>query len=171
MRPLLASALAFASLLFLPSCAGYRVGPVKSAQLQNVQTIAVPNVKNMTLEPRIDVHVTNAIISRLQEDGTYKVATQGNADAALEVTITNIERRQLRSARFNTLRTRELGLNLLLEYRLVDLRTQEVLRRGIARGVTTVFIDANYQNAERQALPEAAQRAAERLVSNLSEGW
>ena len=171
MRPLLFSALALTSLLFLPSCAGYRVGPVKPAQLENVQTIAVPNVKNLTLEPRIDVHMTNAIISRMQEDGTYKVATQGNADASLEVTITEIQRRQLRSARFNTLRTRELGLNLMLTYRLVDLRTQEVLRQGSARGETTVFIDANYQNAERQAIPEAAERAAERLVSNLSEGW
>ena len=87
------------------------------------------------------------------------------------MTITDIERRQLRSARFNTLRTRELGLNLMVTYRLVDLRTQEVLRQGSARGETTVFIDANYQNAERQAIPEAAQRAAERIVSNLAEGW
>lgn len=171
MRPLLFSAIALAATVLMPSCAGYRVGPVKPEALQGVQTIAVPNVKNLTLEPRIDVHVTNAIISRMQEDGTYKINTQGGADASLEVTITNIERRQLRSARFNTLRTRELGLVMTLDYRLVDLRTQQVLRRGMARGETTVFIDANYQNAERQALPEAAQRAADRLVSNITEGW
>lgn len=171
MRSFLFPTLALAASLLFPSCAGYRVGPVKPEALQGVNTIAVPNVKNLTLEPRIDVHVTNAIISRMQEDGTYKVATQGSSDASLEVTITNIERRQLRSARFNTLRTRELGLLVSLDYRLVDLRSQEVIRQGTARGETTVFIDANYQNAERQAIPEAAQRAAERLVSNLSEGW
>ena len=36
-----------------------------------------PIVKNLTLEPRIDAHVTNAILSRLQEDGTYKVTKKG----------------------------------------------------------------------------------------------
>ena len=171
MRTYLLPALALAVMALFPSCAGYHIGGVKPAQLQGVQTIAVPNVKNLTLEPRVDVFVTNSIIARMQEDGTYKVANEGNADAKLEVSITNFDRRQLRSARFNTLRTRELGLSIGLEYRLVDLKTQEVLRRGTARGDTTVFIEGNHQNAERQALPEAAERAATRLVSNLSEGW
>ena len=80
-------------------------------------------------------------------------------------------RRQMRSARFNTLRTRELGLMLYLDFRLVDLRTQAVLRQGSVRGDTTIFIDSNYQAGEREALPEAAQRAADQLVSDLSEGW
>ena len=155
----------------MPSCTGYRIGAVKPAALEGINTLSVPNVKNLTLEPRVDVYMTNAIISRLQEDGTYRVATKGGADAVLECTIMNITRRQLRSARFNTLRTRELGLSIVVSYKLVDLRTQAVLRRGSARGNTTIFIDANYQNAERQAVPEAAQRVADQLVSDISEGW
>lgn len=171
MRSFLFSALALVTLVAMPSCAGYRIGAVKPAALEGINTISVPNVKNLTLEPRVDVYMTNAIISRIQEDGTYRVATQSGADAVLECTIENITRRQLRSARFNTLRTRELGLSIVVSYKLVDLRTQAVLRRGNARGNTTIFIDANYQNAERQAVPEAAQRVADQLVSDISEGW
>jgi hypothetical protein len=160
-----------ATVLSLAACAGYRVGPAKPTAMQGVATLAVPNVKNNTLEPRVDVMLTNAIISRLQEDGTYRVAREGAADAVLEVTLVRLERRQLRSARFNTLRSRELGLVADLEYRVVDLRTQEVISTGSVRGDTTIFADANYQNAERQAMPEVARRAAERLVSRIAEGW
>jgi len=153
------------------SCTGYHLGASKPAQMGDVHTLAVPNVKNLTLQPRIDVHFTNALISRLQEDGTYKVAREGAADAVVECTITKIERRQLRSARFNTLRSRELGLRVQVEYKVVDLRSQKLLQRGIVQGDTTVFADANFQNAERQALPEAATAAADTLVSRLAEGW
>jgi outer membrane lipopolysaccharide assembly protein LptE/RlpB len=171
MKNFLLPALAVISFALLPSCAGYHMGSVKPAALVNVHTLSVPNAKNLTLEPRIDAHVTNAVLSRLQEDGTYKVAREGAADAQLELTISKLERRQMRSARFNTLRTRELGLMMTVDYRLVDLRTQAVLRQGSVRGDTTIFIDSNYQAGEREALPEAAQRAADRLVSHLSEGW
>ena len=159
------------ALLFLPSCAGYRLGSVKPSAFRDIHTISVPTVKNRTLEPRIDAHVTNAIISRFQEDGTYKIATSGDADAALEVTILRFDRRQLRSARFNTLRTRELGLIMTLEYQFVNLHTQTLLKKGTVRGETTVFMDGNHQSGERQALPEAADRAADSLVSIISEGW
>ena len=160
-----------AAAVFAVSCTGYHIGASKPARLANVHTIAVPNFKNMTLDPRIDVFFTNALISRMQEDGTYKVARSGAADAILECTITSMERRQLRSARFNTLRSRELGLRAMIEYKLIDAATQQVLVQGNVRGESTVFADANFQNAERQAVPEVASNAADSLVSRLSEGW
>ena len=153
------------------SCTGYHIGASKPTRLRNVHTISVPNFKNQTLEPRIDVFFTNALISRMQEDGTYQVARSGAADAVLECTITSVERRQLRSARFNTLRSRELGLRAMVEYKLIDSATQEILAQGNVRGDSTVFADANFQNAERQAVPEVAADAADDLVSRLAEGW
>lgn len=155
----------------LSSCAGYRVGAVKPAALQGINSIAVPNFKNETLEPRIDVLMTNSTIARFQEDGTFQVRSAGEADAVLEARITDLSRRQLRSARFNTLRSRELALVATIEYRLVDADSRLVLSQGTVRADTTIFTDANFQNAERQALPQVGERAAEALVSRLSEGW
>ena len=37
------------------SCTGYHLGASKPAQMREVHTVAVPNVKNLTLQPRIDV--------------------------------------------------------------------------------------------------------------------
>jgi len=160
-----------ASAFILASCSGYQIGTPKPANMQHVRVIAVPNVKNDTLEPRIDVLLTNSIISRMQEDGTFETAREDKADAILQARILRIDRRQLRSARFNTLRSRELGVAIIVEYSVIDSTTQQLLRRGQVRGDTSVFIDANYQNAERQAFPEAADRAAAQIVSRISEGW
>lgn len=160
-----------ASALLLASCNGYHMGTAKPANMEHVRVIAVPNVKNDTLEPRIDVMLTNSIISLMQEDGTFETARENAADAVLQARILRIDRRQLRSARFNTLRSRELGVSMIVEYSVIDTASQQVLRRGQVRGDSSVFIDANYQNAERQAFPEATQRAASQIVSRISEGW
>ena len=80
-------------------CAGYQLGSVKPVRLAHVDTIAIPTAKNETLEPRISTNVTNAVIKAVHNDGTFKVTTSENADAVLNLTIDDIERRQLRSAR------------------------------------------------------------------------
>jgi len=162
------------SILIMPlltaSCAGYRVGAVTPDYLTEVSTINIPNFKNNTLEPRLDAIVTNAVIARFMNDGTLQVTNGDNADTVLEGTITRVDRRQLRSARFNTLRSRELGFIITVDYRLIEPATQRVLAAGTVRGDTSLFVDANIQGAERQAVPDAALRLAENLVTRVTEG-
>ncbi len=154
----------------LSACAGYRFGAVKPEKLAHIHTIAVPTFKNMTLEPRSSVLITNEIIGRLQLDGTYKVASTKTADAILKGTLQEIRRRPLRTARFNTIRTREMQFEVLIEYTLEDPHTQTVLTRGRARGSSHIFLEDNFQLTERQSLAEAAANAARYLVSQLAEG-
>ena len=45
------------------------------------------------------------------------------------------------------------------------------VRTGNATGLTSVFLDRNFELSERQALSLAAQDAAEQIVSQLGEGW
>lgn len=170
MKLLAARGLLLVSVLWLAACAGYRFGPVKPEKLVHVHNIAVPTFKNMTLEPRAAVLITNEIISRLQVDGTYKVTTPAAADAVLKGTIVEIRRRPLRSARFNTIKTREMQFEVLIDYSLEDPRTQQQLARGRARGASHIFLDSNFQNTERQSLSEAAANAARYLVSQIAEG-
>lgn len=158
------------SVLWLAACAGYRFGPVKPEKLAHVRSIAVPTFKNMTLEPRAAVLVTNETIKRLQMDGTYKVTSTAAADAILKGTIAEIRRRPLRSARFNTIKTREMQFEVLIDYVLEDTHTQQVLARGRARGASHIFLDNNFQLTERQSLSEAAANAARYLVSEIAEG-
>jgi len=159
-----------APVLLLTGCAGYSVGPIKPARLASVNSIAVPTFKNMTLEPRSSVLVTNEVVKRLQSDGSYTIASTTSADAVLKGTLAEIRRRPLRSARFNTLRTREMEFEIYIDFTLEDARTREVLADGRARGSSNIFLDENFQLTERQALNEAAAEAARDLVTRLSEG-
>ena len=164
------SVLAGAALL-LNSCAGYHLGSDKPGRMEKVTKLAVPTFKNLTLEPRSSVLVTNNVVRLFQTDGTYKIVDSQVADAVLHGTILKFERRQLRSARNNNLRTRELELRLYISYTVDDPVSGATLARGNINGATSVFLDPNFQLSERQAIDDASSRVAEELVSRLAEGW
>ena len=156
--------------IFLNGC-GYHLGHVKPTAYARIQRIHIPTFQNKTQEPRSAVLVSNAVIQQFQRDGTYQIANSNQADAILDATIETIDRRQARSARFDTLRTSELDFTLEVKYQFRDLRTNEVLDQGTIEGRVSQFLDPNFQLSERQALPLAAEKLAENLVSRLSEGW
>ncbi len=178
--------------IFSNGCAGYHLGAIKPSVYANIDKIHVPTFENATLEPRIAVMTTNAVIKSLQADGTYQIATKENSDAVLRGKITRIERRQLRAARSDTLKTREMLIYMIIEWSLHDPVTGEKLAYREAKniddsnrdrstslrivpgrviGQTQIFLDQNFQLTERTALPLAAMDAARILTAQLSEGW
>ncbi|MCB1235853.1 MAG: LptE family protein [Verrucomicrobiae bacterium] len=173
-------------------CAGYQLGSVKPTVYQNIERIHVPTFENDTLEPRAESIVTNAVIKQLQQDGTYKITTADSADAVLKGKIRRIERRQLRASQTDTLKTTEMRLFMVIEWSLVDPKTGEKMayteardldetnvdsvsnlrsRPGRVVGETIQFIDPNFQLSERNAIPLAAQDAAQTLVGQLTNGF
>ncbi len=171
----LAFLLPLAALLF-SGCAGYQVGPIKPKLMREVKTIAIPTFKNDTLEPRVEVLLANAVIKQIQQDGTYKVVREQDADAILEGSLDEIIRRPSRSVRGNVLQSREFTLVLRLRYRVID-RSGRILEQRTVAGQTSFFVSgtdtlaADVNQDERQALPLAAEDAAVRMVSQISEGW
>ena len=163
--------------LALAGCAGYQHGPIKPTPMANVKTIAVPAFTNETLETRVEVQLANSIIKQIQQDGTYRIADEKNADAILEGTIEQIQRKPERSVHGNTLLTREYSLILHVKYKVTDRVTGKELERRTAIGRTTFFVSgtnalaADILQDEKQALPIAAEDLATRLVSQISEGW
>lgn len=177
--------------IFSNGCAGYHLGSVKPSVYADINKIHVPTFENATLEPRIAVMTTNAVIKSLQADGTYQLTGKDNADAVLRGKITRIERRQLRAARKDTLKTREMLIFMIIEWSLHDPITDEKLayreakniddsnrdsaslriQPGRVIGQTQIFLDPNFQLSERNALPLAAIDAAKILTAQLSEGW
>jgi hypothetical protein len=161
--------LSLSAIFCLTQCAGYKVGPIKPERLGDVNTIAVPILKNMTLEPRSSVLVTNEIIKKFQNDGTYKIATTQKADAILKGSIREVRRRQLRGARFNNIRTRELEVSVVIDYTLENTKTNVVMAQGSARGSSYLFLDPNHTLSVHQAVNAAAADAASDLVARLTE--
>jgi hypothetical protein len=165
------SVLAAVACLCLTACFGYHIGPVKPYYLRDVHTIAIPTFENSTLIPRIEVLVTDTVIKQFQQDGTFQITSNENADAILKGEISRIARSPARSVRGNVLATSEFNLVVRLKYKLVGQDGQPIGPPGEVSGTTSFFVGTDVITDERQALPLATEELATHLVSQLSEGW
>ncbi|MDP1589583.1 MAG: LPS assembly lipoprotein LptE, partial [Prosthecobacter sp.] len=141
------------------------------AQLRHITKLAVPTFENLTLEPRLAVLVTNAVIKQLQIHGSYQIVSRRDAEAVLEAKIQNIQRAQFRSDRNNILRTSQIQATIACFYTVKDLGSGSVLRNGASSAVSYMILDANMQLSETQLLEDLAQQLAQPLAVELSEGW
>ena len=157
--------------LCLGGCLGYQIGPVKPYYLRDVHTIAIPTFENKTLLPRIEVLVTDTVIKQFQQDGTFRIASEENADAILKAEITRVERSPSRSVRGNVLATSEFTLVMRVKYSLVGKNGEVLAQPSEVNGATSFFVGTDVTTDERQALPLATEQLATNLVSQLSEGW
>jgi len=157
--------------LLLPGCAGYSLGAQKPAHLRHITKLAVPTFENLTLEPRLAVLVTNAIIKQLQNHGSYQIVARRDAEAVLEGKIQNIQRAQFRSDRNNILRTSQIQATLVCDFSVKETGSGALLRNGTSSAVSNMIIDANMQLSEAQLLEDIAQQLAYPVADELSEGW
>jgi hypothetical protein len=156
----------------LTGCAGYRVGNVSGRGLQGVSSVYVPVVKNASLEPDIQMTVTNAIIRRFNTDGTLEVNQNANADSELDVVITNVQHTPIRTSSSDILVTAEYQLTIQATVTYVNRRLGRKIFENIdIQGSTQFFTQADIQEGERQALPLAAEDLANNAVKLITEGW
>ena len=150
---------------------GYKLGEIRPTPMRSVRNLAVPTFKNKTYEPRVEVLLADTLIKTLQEDGTYTIVSEDNAEAILNCTLTKIERSSLRSVQNNVLATAEFGLRLDIAYQVSDRLTGSILKKGRVRGDSSFFSNSDLQTTERQAIPVAARDAAIKLTTEVAEGW
>lgn len=159
-----------ALLVALPSCAGYRLGGAVPEHLENVKTIAVPQFQNKTLSPRLSVLATNSTVDAMLQDGTYQVASAAQADAKLIGSIEAINYQQYSASRTDSLASDELTMEIIVHWKLLGANGVK-LEKGIAKGRTNFFIDANQQTSRSNAMPLAAERVGQRIIQSISEGF
>jgi outer membrane lipopolysaccharide assembly protein LptE/RlpB len=164
------SLLAAIPLLLLAGC-GYKLGEIRPTPMRSVQTLAVPNFKNDTFRPRLEVLFADTLVKALQQDATYTIVNTGQADAILACTITRIDRGSLRAVRNNVLATAEYRLTAYVRYEVVDQRTGALLMAGETTGETSFFSGSDLTTIERQALSLAAADAAGNITALVTEGW
>jgi len=113
--------------------------------------------------------VTNSTVDAFAQDGTYAIRSNSTADATLRGTIKEIKYLQFRASRFDTLASDELRVNLIVDWELVQ--NGVVIGKGTATGSTTFNAEDNLSISRQNALPLASSRAAQHIVSQLSEGF
>ena len=157
--------------LLLSGCAGYHLGPAKPAYLKDVHVLAVPMFRNTTLVPRVEAMVSDTVIKQFQQDGTYRIANESQADAVLKGEVMAIGRAPARSVRGNVLATTEFMLVLRVRYTVTGRDGRILTGPAEVTGSTSFFVGDDVTTDERQALPLAAEELAGHLVTQLSEGW
>jgi hypothetical protein len=156
----------------LSGCAGYRVGNTSGRDLQGVRSVYVPMAKNTSLEPDLQMTVTNAIIRRFNDDGTLEVNQDSNADSELDIVITSIQHTEVSSTTSDILVAAKYQVTIQASATYVNRRLGRKIFENIpVNGSTTFFTQSDIQEGERQALPLAAQDLANNTVKLITEGW
>ena len=160
------------AILVLGGCAGYRVGDISGRNIQGVRSVYVPVVKNTSLEPDIQMTVTNAVIRRFNSDGTLEVNQNSNADSELDITIINVRHTPVRSSTSDILITAEYQLTIEAKATYVNRKLgRKIFENTTVSGSTNFFTQSDIQEGERQALPLAAEDLANNAVKLITEGW
>jgi len=145
----------------------------KGAGFEDIRILYVPTAVNETDETAVPGPVTNALLQEIDRDGTFRHARKDEADAILEVTVKEIKRSPIQQSVEQYLTTLQYQLTLVLEYRVYSMKDKkEVIGKTMVSGYTTFFVQGDQTESQRQALPLAAQSAAQNLVTSLaSRGW
>ena len=160
-------AVALIAALLCGGCA-YRLGPTSTL---DIKTVAVPNFKNTTLQPRISVQITNAVIKRFQTDGSIRVVSEDTADATLTGEIVGWDRAPLRYNIYNAYVPSEYLLTVTAHVVLTNNRTGKRIFDTNIAGTTFYFFGDDLAQAERQALPLAADDLAKRIADRILDAW
>lgn len=163
--------------LFFSGCLGYQIGPVKPKYMYGIKSLAVPTFKNNTLRTRVEVMLADALIKQIQQDGTYEIKSEDEADAVVKGTLMNVIRAPSKSVFGNVLLTQQYNLTVRCRFDVFKRSTGELIDHRDLGGSTQFFVvgsesiaaDVNLQ--ERQALPIAAEQLMVGYVSYLTEGW
>jgi Lipopolysaccharide-assembly len=156
----------------LSGCLGYTLGPIPPTFMKGAHKVAVPIFDNKTYEPQIQTLVTDTFIKQLQQDGTYEIVGEDQADAVVRGTISGVTRVKARSVIGNVLASAQVRLIVKLHLQVVNPHSGAPLypARDFL-GQTTYFVGNDLPTQERQAIPLAAEDAAEQAASFLTEGW
>ncbi|ACD83630.1 LptE family protein [Candidatus Methylacidiphilum infernorum] len=159
--------------LWMEGCSGsYRLGSIGGPSIQGVKTIYVPTVKNKTVIPGLQSMVTNEIIRAIDNDGTLQTSRNVDADAELDVTITEFNRIILRPEILDPFTTAEYRLVLTASVTLINRKLGKATINGAhVSGSSYYFTQTNMPEAQRQDLPLVAEDLANRIVNLLTEGW
>jgi hypothetical protein len=156
--------------LLLAGCAGYRLGPV-GGQIAGARDIHVPMARNSTLEPRLVEPVTQALRRHIQQDGTFRLETDGApADLVLETTLVSYDRLPMAFRRDDVVTVSEYELRLSCRVVLRERGVELPILDQVVLGRTSILVGPDQTSAERQAAPLLADDLARRAVILVSEG-
>jgi hypothetical protein len=156
-------------LALITGCAGYRLGPTNGA-VAGEKSIQINPFQNRTVEPRLSEGVTSALRKRLQQDGTYRLETHGDADIVVNGIIIKFDRSELSFQPRDILTPRDYTVAITAQIVAIERRTGKTNLNRLVYGQSTVRVGADLASAERQAVPLMAADLAKNAAAMLVDG-
>lgn len=153
----------------ISGCAGYHLGPTNGLAAGE-KSIQVNPFINQTLQPRLTDAVTSQVRKELQRDGTYKLATSGDADIIVSGSLTTYLRTEVTFATTDILTVRDYRLMLTARVAARERSTGKEILNQAVNGYTLIRVGADLPSAERQAMPLLAADLAKNITALLAEG-
>ncbi len=156
-------------LALITGCAGYKLGPTNGVAAGE-KSIQINPFQNKTIEPRLSEGITSALRKRLQQDGTYRLETHGDADIVVNGIITKFDRGELSFQPRDVLTPRDYTLAITAQIIAIERRTGKTNLNRLVYGTTTIRVGADLASAERQAVPLMAADLAKNATAMLVDG-
>jgi hypothetical protein len=173
--------LAFVSLVLISGCASYHLG--SPAELP-FDSIYIRPTGNESFAPQAQAVVSAQIREAFIRDGRVKlVSKQSEADAVLEVMLTNYDRRAAARSRSDTVSARDFDLLLAADISLLDQNKGDYLfaKRSIVERSSTYVENPyaapadlqtqGYIQSEYNAMPRLARDLARRIADEVLSPW
>lgn len=156
-------------LLLICGCAGYQLGPTNGLAAGE-KSVQINPFQNLTFEPRLTEPITTEVRKRVQQDGTYKLATKNDGDIIVYGTILDYDRSGISYQPGDIVTVRDYTVVISARIVAVERFTGKTNLNQIVRGRTTVRVGRDLSSAERQAIPLMAANLARNAVSALADG-
>ena len=166
--PSLLAAIALGLVLF-PGCAGYRLGSMLPPE---IKTVHVPTFINQTSEPQLELDTTRFALQEFQKDGSLKLSTAEEADAILQVKLTDYKLTPLQYDANRPTAAYEYRITLYASIVMTRKRDGKVIAENPrCFGEGTFPGVGDLSSAKRTGLPKAAKDLAHDIVQKVTEVW
>ncbi len=167
-NPLILLSACLVAVSLLVGCGGYTLGPTNGL-ISGDKSIQITPFLNHTLEPRLGDTVTTALRRNIQRDGTYHLATGGEADIVVTGVVTHYTRHELNFEPHDVLTVQDFRVTVTAEITARDRATGNATN-WTATAYTLVQVGSDLPSAERQAMPLLADELAKNVTGSLVDG-
>lgn len=156
------------ALALVAGCAGYKLGPTNGL-VAGDRSVQITPFLNHTFEPRLGDAVTTAVRENIQRDGTYRLATRGDADIVVTGVLSKYTRHELNFEPHDVLTVRDYRVSVVAQYSARDVFTGNT-KSWTNTVYTLVRVGNDLTSAERQAMPVLAEQLAKTVTGSLVDG-
>lgn len=162
---------ALASVVALAGCAHYHLG---SSGTLPFHSLYVPPVRVMASVPQAAAPTSQFLRQSLLQEGNLQLADQADADATLDVIITNYERGADATQQNNTLNAVSFTLQIEATCTLVDNRSGKVyFKNRKIQVLEQAFVQngVSFNESEYQAMPRLARDLSQKIKDAVVSTW